>query len=346
VHPIVIRFGRLGDMVLLAPMLHCIHRRFGAACHLIGPGGWSAPIYAGHPDVAAVWQIEHRHRQPLLSPEHWRIIRKLRAETGPIYVAETEPRALAKIRQLLALAKIPRNRCVFITDMTQIADEHWVDRLLRLAHETPDAFAAQTLPLHESADRAAAPRLSVQAADRTDRDAWLSLRGLHNRRLVLVQSANKRTMRRFGRRAAADDDKSWPLQAWSDLLRAVRASLPDAAIILCGSPAENGVLEAMRRDIGLDDIHIGARDLPIRRLMALQELAHSMISVDTGPAHLAAALGCPLVVLFGACSAQVWAPRSATGSRVLAVGGAPRYARADQIGADEMINAWRSLLPG
>lgn len=42
-----------------------------------------------------------------------------------------------------------------------------------------------------------------------------------------------------------------------------------------------------------------ARDLPLHRLLALQERAIGMISVDTGPAHSAGALGCPLVVLFG-----------------------------------------------
>jgi ADP-heptose:LPS heptosyltransferase len=345
-HPIVIRFGRLGDMVLLAPMLHCIHLRFAAASRLIGPGGWTAPIYAGHLDVASVREIQHRHRQPLLSPEHWRIIRALRAETGPVYIVETEPRALAKIRQMLALARIRRDRCVFITDLPQIVEEHWADRLLRFAHETPAAFTTQTLPANDLPVLPAAPRLSLQAADRIDRDAWLEQRGLLSRRLVLVQSANKRTMRRFGQRAVADDDKSWPMVAWRDLLQAVHTSLPDAAIVLCGSPAESAMLEAMRADIGLDDVQVAAIDLPIRRLMALQEIAHSMISVDTGPAHLAAALGCPLVVLFGACAAQVWAPRSATGSRVIAVGGAPQHTRADQIGAVEMIGAWRRLFAG
>ena len=43
---------------------------------------------------------------------------------------------------------------------------------------------------------------------------------------------------------------------------------------------------------------IGGGELPLPRLLALQERAHSMISVNTGPAHSAAAMGCPLVVMF------------------------------------------------
>jgi len=40
--PIVIRFGRLGDMVLLSPLLNLLHRRYRNPCWLIGSGPWSA----------------------------------------------------------------------------------------------------------------------------------------------------------------------------------------------------------------------------------------------------------------------------------------------------------------
>jgi heptosyltransferase-2/heptosyltransferase-3 len=39
-------------------------------------------------------------------------------------------------------------------------------------------------------------------------------------------------------------------------------------------------------------------------------MAHSCISVDTGPAHAAAALDCPLVVLFGRANPNRFRPVS------------------------------------
>ncbi len=45
-------------------------------------------------------------------------------------------------------------------------------------------------------------------------------------------------------------------------------------------------------------------------LLALLSISHSCISVDTGPAHAAAALNCPLVVLFGKASPQRFRPVS------------------------------------
>jgi ADP-heptose:LPS heptosyltransferase len=82
----------------------------------------------------------------------------------------------------------------------------------------------------------------------------------------------------------------------------------------------------------------------LRLLFALCEAAHSMISVDTGPAHAAAALGLPLVVMFGAESQRFWLPRSLSGSPVIGVGGPPDSVRADQIPVEAVFDAWCTLL--
>jgi heptosyltransferase-2/heptosyltransferase-3 len=68
-----------------------------------------------------------------------------------------------------------------------------------------------------------------------------------------------------------------------------------------------------------------------------------MVSVDTGPAQAAAALGCPLVVLYGAQPPAAWLPRSPTGSAVIGLGGLPERNRVDQISLDEVIAAWQAL---
>jgi heptosyltransferase-2/heptosyltransferase-3 len=93
----------------------------------------------------------------------------------------------------------------------------------------------------------------------------------------------------------------------------------------------------------LPGVATATRDLPLRRLLALGEIAHSMVSVDTGPAHLAAAGGCPLVVLYGDQSPQVWDRRSPNGRPVLSLGGPPQRQRVDQIGLDEVLAAWSTL---
>jgi len=68
-----------------------------------------------------------------------------------------------------------------------------------------------------------------------------------------------------------------------------------------------------------------------------------MISIDTGPAQAAAALGCPLIVLYGAQPPSLWLPRSPIGSAVVALGGLPQRNRVDLISLDEVIAAWQGL---
>ena len=68
-----------------------------------------------------------------------------------------------------------------------------------------------------------------------------------------------------------------------------------------------------------------------------------MVSVDTGPAHLAAAMGCPLVVLFGGRFPSMWAPRSGRGSAVTVIGGLPDVRRIDEIDTAQVVSAWGTL---
>lgn len=335
----VVRFGRLGDMVLQTPLLHLLHKRYGKPCVLVTSGPWSRELLDGSDDVAEIWQLKHRHRPLLLSPERWKLIRALRVCRGPIYVTEDSARQVGKIRRLFALAGIPRDRCLFITDQS-IAERHWVDRLLRFGRMTPPAFAAGNEIAPEDAWKA--PRLDIRAADRMDRDAWLREHRITHRALVLVQPGNKRAMK-WGR-ARNDDNKGWPIANWAKLLRTIRASLPGACILLCGSASEEILLEEIRDAAKVDGVNVAARDLPLRRLLAIMEIAHCLISVDTGPSHMAAAIGCPLVVIYGAEPQSVWARRSPTASPIIELGGPPSSCTARDVTPNLVVDAWSCIM--
>jgi heptosyltransferase-2/heptosyltransferase-3 len=76
----------------------------------------------------------------------------------------------------------------------------------------------------------------------------------------------------------------------------------------------------------------------------LLERGTSLITVDSGPAHAAAAVGCPLVVLFGKALPSLYRPWGTAGAdvRVLCgeIGGAP-----DMLGIDahSVMAAWSGL---
>lgn len=340
--PLVIRFGRLGDMVLLQPLLRRLHARYGEPCHLLAIGRHSTELYRDQPDVAHVTALHAHHRPFPLSPEQWRVVHTLRQmRHAPVYVSEPQPRALARIRILLKLAGIPDSHCVFLNDIPLPREGHWIEHLLQLADATPLAFRdtfAQVACMTDSA-----PEFVVSARERADCDQWLASRGLSGHPLVLLQPANKRTMRWNGVRKASDDDKSWPVEHWARVVAAIHAQLPDARILLCGSPSEANYLESMRTTMARPHVEVIARELPLPRLKALLAVAHSMISVDTGPAHIAAAMNCPLVVMFGSVSPTHWTPRGHSPDAVHVVGGAPLRQRVDAIAPEEVIAAWVGL---
>ena len=338
--PLVIRFGAFGDMVLLTPLLRLLHRRYGEACRVLGSGGWLEPLFAGHPDVRATLKLASRKRPYWLDATQRHLVALLRAQPpGPVYVCDDW--SVDKIRWLLQRARIPDDHCVFANPDCMLREgEHWIDRWLRFGAMTPAAFAVT--PPASGLDALQAPCLVVHPEDRVDLHAWLRAHGFDDAPLVLLQPGNKRTLKR-GRAGQLGDDKQWPLGNWVGLIRALLAHDPVLKIILCGAPPEAALLLTLATSVGSERVFAAGDELPLRRLLALCEHAAAMISIDTGPAQVAAALGCPLIVLYGAQPPSLWLPRSPSGSAVVTLGGLPQRNRVDQIPLDEVVTALRRL---
>jgi heptosyltransferase-2/heptosyltransferase-3 len=333
-------------MIMVTRMLNLLHRRYGQPCQVIGTGSWTPSTYVGNPDVADVWAF-HRHLPFLLDPA-WRPVRRaLRATApGPIYVCEKHYRQLPRIYRMLRFSGIDPRRCVFLTDrpirrVVQPTD-HLVDRMVALGRRTPPNLHAEDYPA--PADAAVdGPRLYVLESERAARDAWLRAQGFAGRELILIQPGNHRTMgpRRARWRRLNTDDKWWPLERWAELLQRISRERPEAVLLLRGSQEEVPMLQEIRAATKLPRVATVATTL--RQLYALCAAASSMVSVDSGPGHAAAALSVPLAVLYGAESPLYWLPRSPSGSPIVGVGGPPASRRADQVSVDAVFSAWRTV---
>jgi ADP-heptose:LPS heptosyltransferase len=333
-------------MVMVTRMLNLLHRRYGRRCQVVGTGSWTASTYEGNPDVAGVWAF-HRHLPFLLDGAWLAVRRALRASApGPIYVCEKHYRQLPRIYRMLRLSGVDPRRCVFLTDAPVRKPippaDHLVDRLVGLGKRTPQNLLAEDYPAPSDAPLDG-PRLYVLAHERDERDAWLRSQGLLGRELILIQPGNHRTMgpKRARWRRLNSDDKWWPLERWAELLRRLHRERPDAGLLLRGSKEEVPMLGEIAAVTSLDAVVVVGTTL--RQLYALCQAASSVISIDSGPAHAAAALSVPLVVLYGAESPLYWLPRSPSGSPVVGVGGPPVSRRVDQLSVDEVFGAWRAV---
>ena len=43
--PLLVRFGAMGDLVLIQPMIRLLAARYGAPVDLLAAGGWVRPLY-------------------------------------------------------------------------------------------------------------------------------------------------------------------------------------------------------------------------------------------------------------------------------------------------------------
>lgn len=327
-------------MVMLTAVLRLLHARYGEPCYVVGADAWAPDVYRGLEDVAACWPLPRK--APSFFGLAWpHVLRALRASApGPIYVFEHHPGQVRRIRRLLRVAGVDPRRCLFIEEApgTELL---WSDALLRFARRTPVALSAVDYPEPEG-DGAWTPRLRSLEPERAACDRWLHSHGFHGQPVVLVQPGNHRSMgRRRLRNWRGRDDKAWPVERWAQLLHMLHGRLPQAMLVLRGAAAEMPLLESVRATAALPAVICARTEL--RPLFALCERAHSMISVDSGPAHAAAALGLPLVVLYGTQSPKVWLPRSSDGSPVVALGGPPEFARAEQISVAAVFEAWCRL---
>ncbi|MGH8308591.1 MAG: glycosyltransferase family 9 protein, partial [Steroidobacteraceae bacterium] len=139
------------------------------------------------------------------------------------------------------------------------------------------------------------------------------------------------------------NDKYWPAEHWARVIDEIAALEPDVHLLLLGVSNEVRMNRTILRKARTRRAQNVAGDLPLTRLFALQERAIGTISVDTGPAHSAGALGCPVVVLFGAEDPTIFRPRSRTGMVECLVG----FVAGDQsilgIRPDEVVDAWVRL---
>ncbi|MBV9911907.1 MAG: hypothetical protein JOZ93_04990, partial [Sinobacteraceae bacterium] len=76
----------------------------------------------------------------------------------------------------------------------------------------------------------------------------------------------------------------------------------------------------------------------------LLEGAHSLISVDTGPAHAAAALATPTVALFGTADPILFRPGGATTPAVSLTGTVDGQQNILGISAAQVMQAWMELV--
>lgn len=135
--------------------------------------------------------------------------------------------------------------------------------------------------------------LSVPQEDRVAAAGLLESHGINSEDTIIgiVPSARGRA-------------KQWPVMHYEDLIGKIGYEFPAVKIVLLGSVADAGLVG-----------HSCAVDLcgqtTIPQLAALFQYCRVVVGGDTGPVHLASALGVPVITLFGGSDVDETAPIAA-----------------------------------
>jgi heptosyltransferase III len=323
--PIVVRFAALGDTVLLTVLIDRLAKRYGQAVDVLSSGEWTRTLLAHDPAVAELRTVSSRKTPYWLASTQRDAVKWLRQKSGPVYLCDPDDAA----RRLVERA-VPKERIVSLWDRWPGVETHWADWWASVGADQPVVAGVGQ------------PRLTMPHDWLDDAKRWLIERNLDKYPLLLVQPGNKKTAKALS--LSRKSDKYWPPERWAETIRRALELRSDLRVVICGSLRESALGHKIARLVRDPRVVAAAGDLPLSRLVALTSLAHSMIAVDTGPAHVAAAMDCPCVVLFGRYGWQRWQPR-APRSTVIALGGREYCASAtvQSIGVDEVFDAWRRL---
>ena len=337
--PLVMRFGAFGDMVLLTILLRHLYERFGKPVDVISSGPWTPPLLEGQPWLGRLCVVRSRRTPYWMSLDQQRLVSWLRRRgAGPTWFCD---RHLGK--DLLHRGGIPDEYICDSRSLEWRPDEGFADRYIRMGNESPIAFVGRLPPPHPASSRAA--ELLLTDAARTEADEWLARRGLASRPYIVVHPGSRHIARRTLRSRVATE-KYWPEDRWAQVIQSLRDLRPDYALLLTGTRAESKFNAAIVDCSEATDVHNVADELPVRTLLPLLERAHSMISVDTGPAHAAAALGTPTVALFGPANSTLFRPGGATTHAVALTGIVDGAQNILGITAESVIAAWFELVRG
>lgn len=321
--PLIVRIRNwVGDVVLGLPGLQLIES-MGHELHVVARGKWAPSLLAGYG-----WPV---HVQPQGLKEKVAQLRQIRAgliDRDPAFdqrenafllpvsfsaalemrLAGLKPVGVAKEGRSLLLS-----RAEPWAETGHELERYW-DIACRFVHHTGPA-----------------PRqigFRVQASTAVKAQQLLAAHGIKGAFAMICPFAG-------GKAATADKaDKVWPGFEAFAAQGAARLGLP---LVVCPGPGEREEARQRFPDVSMLD----SADLAV--YAALLQRASVVVANDTGPGHLAAALGTPLISLIGPTNAARWAP---WGPSVHVLQRPPRPGPTDWPDTEEALALAQQLLAG
>ena len=286
---LLMRPDHLGDVLLMTPALHALRialpdTRITA---LVGP--WSADVLRDNPDVNAIETCKfpgfaRSHRWTSLSP-----YRQLGEMAGRLRVARYDAALILRFDHwwgawLAAAAGIPRR-----------VGYNWPETKPFLTEAIPYRAGRHEVEQNGTLLEALAPgmnsvlgptRFQVTETDREWVDQRLATVGIdRDARVIAIHPG------------AGAPVKQWPIAAWAEVAEHLTTDR-QIRIVLTGGYSERELTAGINARLTHPALDL-ARQTTLGQLAALYARAELVLGSDSGPLHLAVAVGAPTIHLYG-----------------------------------------------
>jgi heptosyltransferase-2/heptosyltransferase-3 len=290
---LVVDLDNLGDLLLATPAVRALRHRFPTARLDALATAYAAPAWQGNPHIDEILTCDKGVAVgPLWSRARlaWRL-RRRRYDLGVILEAHWGYAGFAEL--LLAAAGIPRRlgrdlgkHRDLLTDAAPVRQQHWIDAYLdvvALAGAVPDGGGMEAYIRPEDAAAAAA----WSKANGADRSAPI----------VLFPGGNQHLISR-----------RWGVGGFAAVGDALARTL-NAPVVVIGGPQDAAVAGEVTRLLTVPAVS-AAGALSWGATGALLRGCRVFVTNDSGPLHLAVAVGAPTVAVFGPTDPAVFGPRN------------------------------------
>lgn len=322
---VVLKSCCLGDALLATPLLRALRRAYPRARLVAGIGRWSRPALLNNPDIDGLLDLEALGVGRLQPDAYAHVLRRLRAGRFDLaLVLDRTP----LLTMLPLLAGIPvragidsAGRGFPLNVRVPWAEvEHEARLFLRIAAALglPDGDVRACF-VPTPADEAGASELWRQAGLAGERVVALAPGGGHNPGMTL-------------------DAKRWPAARFAALADALHRE-HGLAVLLTGAESDRAVTAEVRRLMQAPAADLsGQTNFGV--LGALLARCALFAGNDSAPMHLAAAVGTPVLAIFGPTDPAVYAPLTPHG---IVLRGLSGYST-EEVGVEEAIQAAARLL--
>jgi ADP-heptose:LPS heptosyltransferase len=284
---LVLRLDRIGDVLMALPALADLRRALPSARIRLAVGRWSEEVAGMAPvDDVLLWSAPWAGRRGEGAEGRLSLARKARALAArPPDVAidlQGDVRAVFLMRLTSARSRVGYANTGGGSWLTHVVP---LDETVSWVEQNRRAVEVVAGPRRETG------RAAHVAADPDWARALLDREGLAGRQpLVGIHPSGGRTI------------KQWPVERWRELARRLQEGL-GATVVVTGGASDKALARALGEGLPRPVIDLAGR-LSVAETMAVIGALDLFLSPDTGPMHMACAMGTPSVAVFGPSAAE------------------------------------------